>query len=522
MIFLFENSQVDVSRCELRREGEVIPVEPQVFDLLVYFIKHRERVVTKDELYESIWKGRFVSETTLTSRINAVRKAVGDTGEQQRIIRTIPRKGFRFVSELHSEYPQSKGSAALVAASADVMPSLPLPDKPSIAVLPFQNISSDPEQEYFADGVVEAITAALSRIKDFFVIARNSAFVFKGRTATVQDIGRELGVAYVLEGSVQRLGSRLRVTVQLVETARGSHLWAEKYDGTIQDLFDFQDQITERIAGALQPSIRIAEIERVRRKRPHELGAYDYTMRAMRHVWLLEEAEATRGLALLDQALAIDNEYSLALALSAWCWAQRSVYNWVDDSAAARAQALRLADKAACYSPDEPLILAVLGTVHTLVRQFGVARVMLERAVALDPNAAWAHSRLGWLDVYSDRPDPARKSFEKALRLSPLDPMNFNHYVGLGSARQVAEDYSEAADLFLRALQERPNALWIHRNLAPALYAAGRLEEAFASRDILLASYPHLTIRQFNEVMVFSQPALDRMSAHLRALGVPE
>lgn len=522
MIFVFENTEVDVTRCELKRDGSIVSVEPQVFDLLVYLINHRDRVVTKDELYDSIWKGRIVSETTLTSRINAVRKAVGDSGEHQRIIRTIPRKGFRFVIELCSP---SAELTSLATSSARVMQDtsgLALPDKPSIAVLPFQNMSGDPEQEYFADGVVEAITAALSRIRDFFVIARNSAFVFKGRAATVQDIGRELGVAYALEGSVQRIGDRLRVTVQLVETARGSHLWAEKYDGTIEDLFDFQDQITERVAGALQPSIRIAEIERVRRKRPHELGAYDYTMRAMRHVWLLEEAEAKLGLALLEQALAIDPEYPLALALSAWCWAQHSVYNWVDTAAAARAQALSLADRAACYSPDEPLILAVLGTVHTLVRQFGVARVMLERAITLDPNAAWAHSRLGWLDVYSDRPDPARISFERALRLSPLDPMNFNHYVGLGSARQVAEDYSEAADLFLRALQERPNALWVHRNLAPALYAAGRLSEAYASRDILLASYPNLTIRQFNEVMVFSRPTLERVSSHLRALGVPE
>jgi adenylate cyclase len=400
--------------------------------------------------------------------------------------------------------------------------SLSLPDKPSIAVLPFDNMSGDPEQEYFADGIVESITAALSRIRDFFVIARNSAFSYKGRPKNVREIGRELGVAYVLEGSVQRGGSRVRITVQLIETAAGAHLWAEKYDGTLDDIFDLQDRITEHVAGALQPSIRLAEIERARRKRPQELGAYDYTMRALRHVWALEKGEAARALELLERALEIDGDYPLALALAAWCWAQRSVYNWVDDMAAAKAEALKLADRAVDLSTDDPLILAILGAVHTLARNYGAARVTLERAVALDPNNAWAHSRLGWLDVYVDRPDDATAHFERALRLSPLDPINFNNYAGLGSARQVAGDNDAAADLYIRALQERPNAHWLHRNLAPALNAAGRLSEARASIDALLAAYPDMTIRKYREAMVFSPAMLDRFSEQLRALGVPE
>ena len=311
--------------------------------------------------------------------------------------------------------------------------SLSLPDKPSIAVLPFNNMSGDPEQEYFADGVVKSITAALSRIRSFFVIARNSAFAYKGRSVNVREIGRELGVAYVLEGSVQRGGSRVRITVQLIETAGGAHLWAERYDGTLDDVFDLQDRITEHVAGALQPSIRQAEIERARRKRPQDLGAYDYTMRAMRHVWALEKDEAGRALGLLERALEVDGDYPLALALAAWCWAQHSVYNWVDDMASAKAQALKLADRAANLSTDDPLILAILGAVHTLARNYGAARVVLERAVALDPNSAWALGRLGWLDVYTDRPEDAKVHFEKALRLSPLDPINFNNYAGLGS-----------------------------------------------------------------------------------------
>ncbi|MEQ8354431.1 MAG: adenylate/guanylate cyclase domain-containing protein [Kiloniellaceae bacterium] len=398
---------------------------------------------------------------------------------------------------------------------------LALPDKPSIAVLPFDNMSGDPEQDYFADGVVEALTAALSRIRAFFVIARNSAFAYKGRAVNLREIGRDLGVAYVLEGSVQRAGGRVRITVQLIETNGGSHIWAEKYDGSLDNIFDLQDRITEQVAGALQPSIRLAEVERARRKRPQDLGAYDYTMRAMRHVWMLEKDEATRALELLDKALEIDPDYPLALALAAWCHAQRSVYTWVEDIEATKAMALAQAERAANLSADDPLILAILGTVHTFARHYGAARVLLERAVALDTNAAWAWSRLGWLETYADRPSEALAQFQKALRLSPLDPMNFNNYVGIASSHQVAGDDDAAADVFLRALEERPNAHWIHRNLAPALLAAGREEQARASFDALLAAYPGLTVKRFKDAMVFSPRVLDRIGAQLLALGLP-
>jgi adenylate cyclase len=318
------------------------------------------------------------------------------------------------------------------------------------------------------------------------------------------------------------MGTRVRITAQLIETAGGVHLWADRYDGSLDDIFDLQDRITEAVAGALQPSIRLAEIERSRRKRPQELGAYDYAMRAMQHAWVLERDSATRALNLLDKALKIDPDYPLALALAAWCWAQRSVYNWTTDMAAAKAEALKLADHATSQSTDDPLILAVLGAAHTFARNYGVARVMLERAIALDPNASWALSRLGWLDVYADRPDEARIHFERALRLSPLDPMNFNNLVGLGSARLVAGDDTGAAEHFIRGLQERPNALWIHRNIAAALYGTGRVDEAKASLAKLHTVIPDFTIAKFREAMVFTPRAIDRMAVQLRALGVPE
>lgn len=410
----------------------------------------------------------------------------------------------------------------LSSAASTVRTTLPIPDKPSIAVLPFDNLSAEPDQGYLVDGFVEAITTALSHIRSFFVIARNSAFTYKGRATNVRDIGRELGVAYLLEGSVQKSGNRLRITVQLVETEGGAHVWSSRYDGAIDDIFNLQDRITEQVAGALQPSIRIAEIERSRRKRPQDLGAYDYTMRAMPHVWTLEKEESAKALELLDKALALDPKYPLALSLAGWCHAQRAVYNWADDIAGSHALARTLAERAAELSGDDPLILAVLGTVHTLMRNHGTARVLLERALALDPNAAWAWSRLGWLETYTDRPERAIENFERALRLSPLDPMNFNNHVGLGAAHEVAQDYDKAVAHYRRALEERPHAMWIYRNLAASLCGAGRMEEARQAYAELMRNYPTLTGAKLRQAMVFSALTLDRMVDNLRKLGLPD
>ena len=397
-----------------------------------------------------------------------------------------------------------------------------LPDKPSIVVLPFDNMSGDPEQEFLADGIVETITAALSRIRSFFVIARNTAYTYKGKATNVLDIGRELGVAYVLEGSIQRSGGRVRITVQLIETDGGAHVWAERYDGNIDDIFDLQDRITEQAAGALQPSIRIAEIERSRRKRPQDLGAYDYAMRAMPHVWVLEKDESAVALALLDKSLEIDPDYPLALALAGWCHAQRSVYNWADDIAESQAEALKMAERAAQLSGDDPLILTVLGTIHTFVENHGTARILLERAVALDPNSAWAWSRLGWLENYSENADRAIENLEHALRLSPLDPMNFNNYVALACAHEVKQEYDVAVHFFKRALEERPHAYWIYRSLAPALVGAGRMEEARVAFVRLMEIYPGLTVAKVKKAMPFPADFMDRMGENLKKLGLPD
>jgi TolB-like protein len=252
--YLFEDIALDTERRELLRGADAVPVEPQVFDLLVYLIRNRERVVSRDDLLASVWEGRLVSESALNTRIHLARWAVGDSGEDQRLIKTFPRKGFRFVGPVRED----QGTVSVVARQAQaaapetIAVPLSLPDRPSIAVLPFANMSGDPEQEYFADGMVDDILAALSRVRWLFVIARQSSFLYKVRAADVQQIGRELGVRYMVEGSVRKAGNRVRIVSQLIGTETGAHIWADRYEGDLRDIFALQDEITERIVAAVE------------------------------------------------------------------------------------------------------------------------------------------------------------------------------------------------------------------------------------------------------------------------------
>ena len=399
---------------------------------------------------------------------------------------------------------------------------LPLPDKPSIAVLPFGNMSGDPEQEYFSDGIVEGITATLSRIKTFFVIARTSAFIFKGKAATFDEVRDALGVRYFLEGSVQKAGERVRITVQLIETTTGAHIWAEKYDGTLSDIFELQDAIIEQVAGAIHPNIRQAEIDRSRRKRPQDLDAYDFVMRALPYVWSLDQDDNREALRLLTEAIDIDPNYPIALSLAAWCHGQRAVYNWSTTLDETKMAAMNLAKQAASLSGDDPLVLTVLGAAYTIINDHSAAETLLERAVSLDPNSAWAWSRLGWTQTYIERSEQAIEHFETALRLSPYDPMNFNCHIGMGSAFAILRDMPNAIRLFERGLKEHPQAIWAYRNLVPAYVEAGLMEKARAGVELLLRAYPDLTATKVKDAMVFSDRHLNWICENLIKAGLPE
>jgi TolB-like protein len=278
--YLFEEYAFDTDRRELLRGADVVTIAPQVFDLLDYLIRNRERVVSKDDLISAIWDGRIVSDGALTTRLNVARSAIGDSGDEQRLIKTLPRKGFRFVGAVR----ETQGPTSSEVADHPVeqpRPTLTLPNKPSVAVLPFANLSSDSEQEYFADGVVEDITMALSRFPWLFVIARNSSFTYKGRAVDVKQVGRELGVRYVLEGSVRKAGNRIRIAGQLIDAETGAHLWANRFDGAIEDMFDLQDQVTSSVVGAIAPMLQREEIKRAGRKPTENLDAYDYYLRGL-------------------------------------------------------------------------------------------------------------------------------------------------------------------------------------------------------------------------------------------------
>jgi len=273
LLYLFEDYALDTDRRELRRGPTPVATEPQVFDVLVHLIQNRTRVVSKDDLLKSIWKGRIISEAAMASRLNAARNAVGDSGEMQRLIKTLPRKGVRFVGEVREQ-----SASAIIApenAGERQQPGPALPDKPSVAVLPFANMSGDPEQEYFADGMAEEIITALSRCSWLFVIARNSSFTYKGRSVDVRQVGRELGVRYVIEGSVRRSQNRLRFTGQLIDATSGAHIWADHFDGQLSDVFDLQDRFTESVVAAIEPTVQLAEIGRLRYKPTANLDAYE-------------------------------------------------------------------------------------------------------------------------------------------------------------------------------------------------------------------------------------------------------
>ena len=295
MRFAFEDHMLDPDRRELTRGSEAVAVGPQVFDLLVHLVRNRERVVSKDNLIDAVWGGRIISESTLTSHINAVRKAIGDTGEEQRLVRTIARKGYRFVGDVREADASERADPA--KPHEPLAQALVLPDRPSIAVLPFLNLSGDPAQDYFVDGVVEDIISALSRIGWLFVIARNSSFTYKGRAVDVKQVGRELGVRYILEGSLRKAANRVRITGQLVDAITGANLWSERFDGKIDDIFDLQDQMTTSVVGAIAPRLEHAEIERARHKPTESLDAYDYYLRGM---WKFRQVARSA----IDEALA--------------------------------------------------------------------------------------------------------------------------------------------------------------------------------------------------------------------------
>jgi TolB-like protein/Tfp pilus assembly protein PilF len=484
--YLFEDYTLDTERRELHRGADAVSIAPQVFDLLDYLIRNRERVVSKDDLIGAVWNGRIVSDAALTTRLNAARNAIGDSGEEQRLIKTLPRKGFRFVGTVREA--QRPASAAVTDNPAhQPKPALPLPDRPSVAVLPFTNLSSDPEQDYFAHGMVEDIITALSRFKALFVIASNSSFTYKGRAVDVKQVGRELGVRYVLEGSVRKAADRVRITGQLVDTATGAHLWADRFDGGLADLFDLQDQVTESVVGAIAPELQQAEIKRARRKPTESLDAYDFFLRGMAREVAdlaggLEQPTSdgtSEALRLFNSAIKLDPEFASAHGMAALCYAQRKAFGWMSDREREIADAAQLARRAMQVGKDDAVALAAGGYVLAfVVHELDTGVAGIERALKLNPNFAAAWLFLGWTKVWLGQPDAAIEHLERAMRLSPLGRGIAGMQAAAASAHFFAGRYDVASAWAERLLREYPASHPGLRIAAASNAMAGQPEQA--------------------------------------------
>jgi TolB-like protein len=394
---------------------------------------------------------------------------------------------------------------------------------PSVAVMPFDNLG-DASDEYFADGVVEEITAALSRIRDFFVIARQSAFTFKGRFVDVKEVGRELGVAYVVEGTVRRGGDRLRISVQLVDAATRNQLWSDRFEGGVGEIFDFQDRIAVQVAGALKPAIRQAEIQAARHKPPTSLEAYDLVMRAFPKLWGQNAEAISEAIPILQEAVRADQNYGRAHALLAWCHALMVTYLWSREPESEIGVARRTVDRALGLIDDDPTALTAAGAVTGLCGDQEGASALIERALALDPNNAWAWTRWGWIAIYRGEPELAAQRFENAMKLSPLDPFAFNTRMGMAAALARKERLDDAVAIAKEVTKQHPDVTWAYRQLASWAGMAGDLPTARLAARKLLAAHPDFTIRRFLAVPAFREMGeyRDRMAQGLRNAGLPE
>jgi TolB-like protein len=502
--FLFGEHALDTDRRELRRGAEPIAVEPQVFDLLVFLIENRDRVVTKDDLIAAIWSGRIVSESTLTSRINAARRALSDSGEEQRLIRTIARKGFRFVGALRA----GAGGAEPTSEAAEEQPrqALPLPDRPAIAVLPFTNMSGDPEQDYFSDGISEDIITALSKLRWFFVIARNSSFIYKGKSVHMKQIAGELGVGYVVEGSVRKGGERVRITVQLNDVITGSHLWAERYDRELADVFAVQDEITEAIVAAIEPQLYAAENFHAQRKPPDSMDAWDLVMRALSHFWRVTRQDNVVAQALLEKTTSIDPNYGQALGVLSFSYTFGAHMGWAE-----MAKVVPLAERAALAAiradGEDPWAHHALAAAYLFQRRFADSLAEFELALRLNPNFSLAQGFYGLALAYCGRAEEAELAGRRALRLSPRDPFSAIFCGITAYAQFVGRNFAAAIPLARESIRLRGDFVGGHRVLTAAAGMAGESETAAQALQGLRRAQPQVSLDWIAKEMPIKEEA---------------
>lgn len=509
-VLRFAGVTLDLGRGSLRNAaGTEVPLAPKPFDLLRTLAREAGRTVSKDALLDAVWPGVTVTEDSLFQAVRDARRAIGD--EDGRVLRSVPRRGYMLDAVVD----------AAPAVPPVVEPLTPPEDRPSLVVLPFANMSGDPEQDYFADGMVEEITAALGRIRWFFVIARNSAFTYKGRAVDVRQVGRELGVRYVLEGSVRKAGGRVRIACQLAEAETGRQLWSERFDAALDDIFDLQDRVTEAVAGALEPSLRAAEIRRASAKPTGSLAAYDFYLRALPHHFALTKGGSDTALDLLGRAVEADANFALAKAMAAICHCARASHQWSDPGDAARGVAL--AREALAGAGDDPETLRLAGhAIAYLGRDFEAGLAATGRAVAINPNSAQAANSAGWVHNYAADPAGAIPLFRRAARLSPRDPEIGLMRGGEALAQLMLGDLQAAlrcAEEGVRQTQT-PGTNSCYRALTVALWRLGREAEAREVVQALLRIEPGIRVGRMKDLWR-DRDFRDAYWADLRAAGLP-
>jgi TolB-like protein len=514
-IHTFGPFRLDAEAKILFRGDEPAVLGQRAVALLGILLQRAGAPVSKDALIEAAWPGLAIEDSNLTVQIAALRRVFEEVAGGASWIETLPRRGYRYVGPVVAADHPSAG------ANSRASPALALPGKPSVAALPFSNLSGDPAQEYFADGMVDDIVTGLSRIKWLFVIARHSTFTYKGRAVDVKQVGRDLGVRYVLQGSVRKAADRVRIAAQLIDTATGAHVWAERYDRKFDDIFALQDEIALSVVGAIEPSLRRAEIERVSRKRPDSLDAYDLVLRSQSDVDSGMPERVTKALPLLGRALALDPTYALAHAFAAMC--HHCLFLRAGLLEENRAASIRHAQAAIVHGQDDALALTFAGfSIGMDGHDRAAAFAAFEAALAISPSSALTYILGSVILAWAGEADRAIEWSQRAMRLSPFDPWAFAafHSLTLGSFRRGC--FEAAADAAHKAVQSNPAHSISYMLLAAPLVKLGRLDEAKAAAARVMELQPGFRYgRQF--AGVDCAPALAAsLSEALRATGLPE
>jgi TolB-like protein/Flp pilus assembly protein TadD len=507
----FGRFRLDLRQRRLSAEGRPIDLKGKPFDILAALAAAAGEVVTKDDLMAKVWPGIVVEEANIQVHVSALRKALGEERDRPVHIFTVPGRGYRLAG-VEARPHQLAGSPPGAISGRD---------RPSIAVLPFQNMSSDPEQEYFADGMVEEIITGLSRIKWLFVIARNSSFAYKGKAVDVRRIAQELGVRYLLQGSVRRSGERVRIAAQLVEADSGIQSWAERYDRLLGDVFAVQDEIAMSVVGAIEPGLHKLEVERIRRKRPDSLDAYDLVLQALPFVYKLMPAGSAPAMPLLEKALELEPAYPFAHAALAWGHHIRFGRGGLDE--ADRRAAIRHAHAALAGAGDDATTLAISAFViwfqeHDVTRAFS----LFDRALAISGSNFIALCTSAVALAWTGHSELAVERAQRALRLSPFDSLNHLSYQGLAGAYFQLGRHAEAAEAARRAAELNPDFSVPYVYLTAALVGLGRDDEARAAARSVLNLDSSFTIRRFSMIVGANPDVFSRFATAWREAGLPD